>query len=209
MLLFLYNSLGDTMKELLIATKNKHKIIEYKAMLEPLGYSILTLFDYPEIGEIEETGTTFEANALIKAETLAKRIGKPVVADDSGLAVLALDGAPGVYSARYAGESVTYHDNNEKLLRELATKKQRNAYFITVICLYQEGQEPRFFEGRLHGQIATDYKGEHGFGYDPIFQLDDGRHLAELPLDEKNSISHRSRALTAFVRYIESTGGVR
>lgn len=197
------------MKELLIASKNKHKIIEFRAMLEPLGYRIFTLFDYPDMKEIEETGTTFEANALIKAETLAKRTGKAVVADDSGLVVMALDGAPGVYSARYAGGNATDQDNNQKLLVEMADQANKNAYFITVICLYEEGQKPLFFEGRLHGEIASHYRGEHGFGYDPIFQLDDGRHLAELSLDEKNKISHRARALASFVRYIQKKGGVQ
>jgi XTP/dITP diphosphohydrolase len=196
------------MKELLIATKNKHKIIEYKAMLEPLGFHILTLFDYPDMGDILETGTTFEANALLKAKTLAKRTHKAVVADDSGLVVTALDGAPGVYSARYARAGATDQDNNEKLIQEMHDKPNKNAYFITIICLYQTGEEPRFFEGRLHGSIATEYKGNHGFGYDPIFALDDGRHLAELSLDEKNRISHRSRALASFVRYIQTQGGV-
>lgn len=195
------------MKELLLATKNKHKIIEYKAMLEPLGYHIITLLDYPDIEDIEETGTTFEANALIKAETLATITGKQVVADDSGLSVLALNGEPGVYSARYAGETASYQDNNAKLLNEMKQIDDKRAYFITVICFYRHNREPVFFEGRLHGDIATDYKGNHGFGYDPIFVLDDGRHLAELSLDEKNAISHRSRALESLVTYIQNNGG--
>lgn len=195
------------MKELLIATKNKHKIIEFKAMLEPLGVRILTLYDYPDIGDIEETGITFEANALLKAQTLAESTGNTVVADDSGLVVKALDGAPGVYSARYAGENMTPHDNNEKLLKEMANQANREAYFITVMCLYQAGLEPVFFEGRLPGYIGTEYRGENGFGYDPIFQLEDGRHLAELALNEKNSISHRAKALATFVEYVQSQGG--
>ena len=191
------------MKQLLIATQNKHKIAEYKAMLEPLGYLVKTLLDYPDILDIEETGTTLQANALIKAKTLSDLTLLDVIADDSGLAVDALDGAPGVYSARYAGKNVSYEDNNRKLLADMVGQSNRTAQFVTVICLYERTHEPRYYTGILSGTIATEHRGTNGFGYDPIFVLEDGRHLAELSMIDKNAISHRSRALVQLVNDLE------
>lgn len=191
------------MKTILIATKNNHKVTEYKAMLEPIGYQVQSLYDFPDIPEIAETGTTLEANALIKAETLSRITNLDVIADDSGLFVDALDGAPGVYSARYAGEQATMTDNNQKLLDDLRDVSNRSAYFATVICCYNIGAEPTYVEGRLPGFIAHEYKGQNGFGYDPIFQLEDGRHLAELELADKNAISHRAVALYQLVAMLE------
>ena len=191
------------MKELLIATQNKHKIEEYKAMLEPMGYAIRTLLDVPDMVAIAETGTTFEANALIKAETLQEKTGLDVIADDSGLMVDALDGAPGVYSARYAGEDVTYDDNNRQLLSDMESVSNRRARFIPVICPLERGKQPQYYTGTLDGTIATTYRGHHGFGYDPIFVLEDGRHLAELPMADKNAVSHRAMALRQLVADLE------
>lgn len=190
------------MKQLAIATQNKHKIIELKRMLEPLGYVVLTLYDFPELGSIIEDGETYQENALIKAKTLSDHAGVDAIADDSGLDVFALDGAPGVHSARYAGDDVTYDDNNRLLLSNMQGVADRRARFVTTICLYRRGEQPRYFTGHLHGEIATEYKGTNGFGFDPIFRLPDGRHLAELAMDEKNAISHRAIALGKLIDYL-------
>lgn len=192
------------MKDILVATKNPHKVTEMENMLTPLGFNVKTLYDYPEIGPIAETGTTFKENALIKAETLAQHTGTMVVADDSGLIVDALDGAPGVYSARYASEKATYDQNNRLLLKNMRLKKNREAKFVTVMCLFIPNEEPVFFESYLLGEIAKEYKGLNGFGYDPIFIVrGKNRHLAEFSLQEKNEISHRAKALRKLVDYLK------
>lgn len=196
------------MKDIVIATQNKHKIEEYKNMLEPLGYTIFTLYDFDEIDDIVEDGDTFEANAYIKAKTLQDILHKDVIADDSGLMVDALDGAPGVYSARYAGEDVTYEDNNQLLLHNMKEETHRKATFITVICLLEMNRKPRYFTGTLEGSIATKYKGTNGFGYDPIFCLPDGRHLAELSMTEKNQCSHRARALQQLMMELRKSSSI-
>lgn len=192
------------MKEIVIATKNPHKVTEMNTLLEPLGYEVKTLYNYPEVGPIEETGKTFKENALIKAKTLSKHTGHIVIADDSGLEVDALDGAPGVFSARYAGEKATYDQNNRLLLKEMKRKKNRKARFVTTICYYEPNQEPLFFESSLNGEIATEYKGLNGFGYDPIFIVKGStKHLAEFSLFEKNEISHRAKALKKLISYLK------
>ncbi|QMS85675.1 RdgB/HAM1 family non-canonical purine NTP pyrophosphatase [Candidatus Xianfuyuplasma coldseepsis] len=193
------------MKEIVIATQNKHKTDEYKHMLEPLGYTVYTLDEFPDIGEIIEDGETFEANAYIKAKTLQDVLHKDIIADDSGLMVEALDGAPGVYSARYAGEDVTYEDNNRLLMNNMSGIRNRQAAFITVICLLEQGCEPRYFTGILHGNIATESRGDNGFGYDPIFCISDGRHLAELTMEEKNAISHRALATQQLIMHLRKS----
>ena len=195
------------MKEIVIATKNKHKIIEMKAMLETLGYNVYTLYDFSEFPDIIEDKDTFRGNAQKKAEELSDYLQKDVIADDSGIEVFALNGAPGVYSARYAGEQVTYEDNNKLLLENMQGIKDRRARFVTCICLFRRNKNPEFFEGYLDGSIATTYKGEHGFGYDPIFVVDgDTRHLAEYRLEEKNKISHRAKALKNLISYLNERG---
>lgn len=184
------------MKEIVIATKNEHKIIEMKHALEPLGYKVLSLFDFNEFPEIIEDKDTFRGNAMKKAQELSDYLQKTVIADDSGLEVEALNGAPGVYSARYAGEHVSYTDNNVKLLHELRDKENRKARFITTMCVYFRDKEPIFIEDYLYGEIAKDFKGSNGFGYDPIFIVEGTtRHLAEHTLEEKNAISHRGKCL--------------
>lgn len=190
------------MKTLLIATKNPHKLHEYTAMLEPLGYAIESLFDHPDIDDIVEDGDTFEANAWIKAATLARKTNTAVLADDSGLSVAALDGAPGVHSARYAGAGATDAANNDRLLQAMDGIVERQACFLTVICLVAPGESARYFHGRLDGHIATRFQGDGGFGYDPLFVLADGRHLAELSMAEKNAISHRANALRELLAYL-------
>ena len=134
------------MKEIVIATKNEHKIIEMKKMLEPLGYTVLTLFDFDEFPDIIEDGLTFRANALKKAKELADYLNKDVIADDSGLEVFSLNNEPGVFSARYSGENKSYDDNNNLLLKNLEGVSDRRARFVTTMCLYSLSKEPVFFE---------------------------------------------------------------
>ena len=192
------------MKEILIATQNEHKVVEMKKMLEPLGFHVLTLHDFKEIPDIIEDKDTFRGNAKKKAETLSAYLNKDVIADDSGLEVFALNNEPGVYSARYAGEDVTYADNNKLLLINMENIEDRRARFVTTICLYRIDKEPVYFEDFLYGEIAKEYKGDNGFGYDPIFIPEgDTRHLAEYLLEEKNIISHRGKCVQKLINYLK------
>ncbi|MCA4783248.1 RdgB/HAM1 family non-canonical purine NTP pyrophosphatase [Empedobacter stercoris] len=179
--------------ELIFATHNNNKVKEVTKMLPSyLSMKSLTAIDFFE--EIEETGETFEENALLKAKTIFNKTGKNVFADDSGLVIEALDGAPGVYSARYAGTGKD-EDNIAKALKELDGKTNRKAYFISIFCLILNGKE-YFFEGRVNGTIATEIMGNNGFGYDPIF-IPDGfsKSFAQMTPEEKNAISHRGKAI--------------
>lgn len=179
--------------ELIFATHNNNKVKEVTKMLPSyLSMKSLTAIDFFE--EIEETGKTFEENALLKAKTIFNKTGKNVFADDSGLVIEALDGAPGVYSARYAGTGKD-EDNIAKALKELDGKTNRKAYFISIFCLILNGKE-YFFEGRVNGTIATEIRGDNGFGYDPIF-IPDGfsKSFAQMTPEEKNAISHRGKAI--------------
>lgn len=179
--------------ELIFATHNNNKVKEVTKMLPSyLSMKSLTAIDFFE--EIEETGKTFEENALLKAKTIFNKTGKNVFADDSGLVIEALDGAPGVYSARYAGTGKD-EDNIAKALKELDGKTNRKAYFISIFCLILNGKE-YFFEGRVNGTIATEIMGNNGFGYDPIF-IPDGfsKSFAQMTPEEKNAISHRGKAI--------------
>lgn len=195
------------MKEIVIATANPHKVIEMKKMLEPLGYDVLTLKDFENFPEIIEDKDTFRGNAKKKAETLSRYLNKDVIADDSGLEVFALNNEPGVYSARYAGEDVSYQDNNELLLKNMMDIEERSARFVTTICLYRVGRKEEYFEEYLYGEIAREYRGNNGFGYDPIFIPNgDTRHLAEYTLDEKNLISHRGKCVRKLINYLKREG---
>lgn len=186
--------------EIVIASRNKNKIKELQALLSRFveGVALLSLDDIGYAGDIEEDGETFRENALIKARVAAST-GKIGVGDDSGLCVNALDGAPGIFSARYAGEHGDDGANNEKLLRELSDKSDRSAAFVcTVACVMPDGRE-FCVEGRAEGCILFEAKGENGFGYDPLFYyppLD--KTFAELSSEEKNTISHRAVAIEAF-----------
>jgi len=187
---------------IVLATRNKGKIAELSAMLQGFGLTVRGLDDFPEIGEIEETGTTFEANALLKAQAVAEATGLVAVADDSGLEVDALDGAPGVYSARYAGEHANDAKNNQKLLAALAEvpDEARTARFRCVMLAYAPNGEQLVRSGAWEGAIARAPKGENGFGYDPLFvDSISGRHSAELSREEKNARSHRGKALRALL----------
>lgn len=182
----------------IIATRNKGKAKEFEALFNERGYEIKTLLDYPEIGEVEETGTTFNENALLKAETIAEELKTLVVADDSGLIVEALYGQPGIYSARYAGEEKNDAKNNAKLLNELADTPmdKRQAAFHCSLALAEPGKESLVVEGEVKGRIADVPRGVNGFGYDPLFYIPEkDRTMAELTQEEKNTISHRAVAL--------------
>ncbi len=186
------------MKEVIIATKNEGKVREFKAMLEPRGYEVKSLLDIGYTPEIEETGQTFEENAVIKAETISKETGKIVIADDSGLSVDYLGGSPGVYSARYAGEEKNDLANLKKLLKELegVEKEDRSARFRCALALCTPGQETKTVEGSVEGYITEEPRGTNGFGYDPVFLVKDkDQTMAELSSGEKNKISHRAEAL--------------
>lgn len=186
------------MTHLIIATRNRHKLEEIRAIFAFNHLKISSALDYPDIPDVEETGSTFEENALLKARALTAATGHWAMADDSGLEVDALDGAPGVYSARFAGEPVSYAANNEKLLRLLSGNPNRRARFRTVLALASPQGEAFTVEGCCPGRIIEEQRGREGFGYDPLF-VPDGETLtfAEMSADHKNQISHRARALAA------------
>lgn len=185
-------------KTIIIATGNKGKAREFEHLFKKYGYEIKTLLDFPELDDVEETGTTFKENALLKAEEISKKLNKIVLADDSGLEVDALDGQPGIYSARFAGEHGNDVKNNEKLLNELEglPKEERTANFHCTLVLVGPGRSPLFVEGEVNGYILEEPRGEHGFGYDPLFFVPDlNKGMAELTSEEKNKISHRANAI--------------
>ncbi len=182
--------------KVVLATKNPHKVEEILAILGDIpGIEWLTFRDIP-FSDVEEVGETLEENAILKATAVARETGLPALAEDTGLEVEALGGAPGVRSARFAGEGKDYRANNEKLLRLLEGVSNRGARFRTVAVLALPDGRTWKAEGVLEGEIAGAPRGEHGFGYDPLF-IPEGetRTLAEMPPEEKNRISHRRRAL--------------
>lgn len=187
--------------ELLVATHNVHKKEEIQQILGN-EFTVKSLTDYNIHEEIVEDGDSFNANALIKAKYCFEKTGVPSLGDDSGLAVEALDGRPGIFSARYAGDH-DFAKNIEKVLAELEGEENRKAYFITVLCYYDENGA-RYFEGRAHGNLLTENKGHKGFGYDPIF-VPEGydRTFAEMNPEDKNSISHRKQALDLFLDFLK------
>ncbi|SNR67606.1 XTP/dITP diphosphohydrolase [Humidesulfovibrio mexicanus] len=189
-------------KTLVLATRNAGKIRELQALLSGLGFEILGLDSFPHMGEIEETGSTFAENSLLKARTVATATGLVALADDSGLEVDALDGAPGVYSARYSDPGATDEKNNQKLLDALRTvpEERRGCRFVSVVAASAPGGAELLAEGRWEGRVLTAPRGAGGFGYDPLFlDLELGQSAAELAADEKNARSHRGRALRALL----------
>ncbi|MET0960971.1 MAG: XTP/dITP diphosphatase [Psychrobacillus psychrotolerans] len=186
------------MKQIIIATKNKGKAKDFEALFNPLGYEVKTLHDVAEEMEIEETGTTFEENALLKATSLANHLQSMVIADDSGLEIDTLDGRPGIYSARYAGEDKSDEANIEKVLKELEGTKEseRTARFVCAIAVASPNKEPFTVRGTCEGFIGTERKGTNGFGYDPIFYVpSEQKMMAELTAEQKGAISHRGNAI--------------
>ena len=196
--------------QLLLATGNKHKLSELLRLLpkvlpsgEPIIYKNLTDFN---ITLPEETGTTLAENASLKAVYAAQQTGLPALSDDTGLEVDFLHGAPGVHTARYAGEACDAAANNQKLLCALngVPYDKRTARFVTVACLAWPDGRTQLFEGVCPGHIALDYHGKNGFGYDPIFRVDElGKCFAELSADEKNAVSHRGRAFGKVARFLQ------
>ena len=193
------------MKKLVFATNNPHKLQEVREILAG-QYEVVGLKDIGFTGDIPETGTTLDENASIKSHFVLEQFGMDCFADDTGLEVEALDGAPGVYSARYAGEDATYEKNVDRLLKELSGKTGRAARFRTVISLLLDGEEYKF-EGIVNGEIIEERRGDGGFGYDPVF-VPEGydQTFAEMDAAQKNKISHRGRATRKLVGFLSSKG---
>ena len=192
--------------ELVLASGNQGKIAEFRRLLEGLDIQVYSMKNYSGIDEIEENGVTFAENALIKARTVCKVTGIPALADDSGLMVDALDGAPGIYSARVAGEQRNDDDNNRKLLQllEPVGEAQRTGQFFCAIAIVLPDGREYAVEGICRGKILRSLQGSGGFGYDPLFYVEElGKTFAELTLDEKNEISHRGRANRKAVEIIK------
>ena len=184
--------------EVVIATRNPGKFWEIKEILAPLSLKVLSLRDFPEIPEILEDGQTFEENAVKKAAAVSHQTGRVAIADDSGLAVDALQGRPGVFSSRYAGENATDADRYRKLLKEMSRfpERKRGASFICAVAVASPNGNVEVIKGECRGKIALAPKGSHGFGYDPVFFLPQlSKTMAELEPEVKNRISHRAQAL--------------
>ncbi len=186
------------MKRFVVATQNLDKLEEIARLLRPIGIEPVSLKEVGvDFSDVEETGDTFLENARIKARAAFEKSGLPSIGDDSGLTVDALNGAPGIYSARYAGEGATNQMRIEKLLRNLegVPEKKRTARFVCAVCCILESGEELCVQGECEGTIAFEPAGEGGFGYDPVFLIEDGRSFAQLTDREKDGISHRGRAL--------------
>ncbi|MET3682573.1 XTP/dITP diphosphohydrolase [Alkalibacillus flavidus] len=198
-------------KTIYVATTNPGKINEFNEMLSPLNLNVKSLKDeVPQMDDVEETGETFRDNAILKAETYAERYQLPILADDSGLEVDALNGEPGVYSARYAGEAKNDEANIDKVLHQLenVSESNRDAAFVCVIAFAEPNSTTLTSEGKCAGSITDKRYGEHGFGYDPIFKPDGyDQTLAELGPEIKNTISHRRHALNNMLTQLETVLG--
>ena len=189
--------------EIVFASNNAHKLEEVRSKL-PKHFNVLSLKDVVGDVDIPETGTTLNENAAIKARYLFERTGKNCFADDTGLEIAALNGEPGVYSARYAGENCSFRDNMNKVLKNMTGAEDRSAKFRTVICLILDGEE-FFFEGQVDGKLLTEEHGEKGFGYDPIFRPDGYEEsFAQMSLELKNEISHRGKAVQKLVDFLST-----
>ena len=191
------------MRRFVVATQNPGKLEEIARLLRPIGIEPVSLSQAKvDFSDVEETGSTFMENARIKARAAFKKSGLPSIGDDSGLAVDALNGAPGIYSARYAGEGATNEMRIAKLLRNLqgVGKERRTARFVCAVCCILESGEELCVEGTCEGTIAFEPVGAGGFGYDPIFLMEDGRSFAQLTDAQKDTVSHRGRALRLLVQ---------
>ncbi|WP_312641964.1 XTP/dITP diphosphatase [Hydrogenoanaerobacterium sp.] len=184
---------------LIVATQNAGKVREFKRILDPLGIIVLSLADIELNVDVEETGSTFAENAKIKAQTIMQLCALPAIADDSGLCVDALGGAPGVYSARYAGEGASDDQRINKLLSELKNvpDEKRTAHFVSSICCSFPSGDEITAEGTCEGKIGYEKRGENGFGYDPVFITEHGS-FSEITAEQKDEISHRGKALREF-----------
>ena len=187
--------------KIVFATGNEGKVREVREMLDGMGIELVSLSDYAHVPEIVEDGKSFLENALKKAKIISEFTGETVLADDSGLQVDALGGEPGIYSARYAGESATDEENNTALLTKLKniSQEKRTAFFCCVLVLYRADGRYDYFEGKWKGQIINERRGNNGFGYDPIFFVPElKKTAAELPSEIKNKVSHRGHAFAQF-----------
>jgi len=191
-----------------LATKNKGKVKEFNKYLQEIGWEVISLDQFPEIPAIIEDGNSFSENAIKKATTVMLATGFTAIADDSGIIVDALDGRPGIYSARYAGENATDEENNLKLLAELQAvpDEARTAKFVTSIAFVSpDNNEPIVFNGECNGVILNAPIGDGGFGYDPLFYIpSEGQTMAELSLERKNQISHRAMALISMKKFFRT-----
>lgn len=184
------------MKKMLIATSNPDKVREFKEMLTPLGYEVISLLDLKQEIEIVEDGTTFEENAYKKAKAVYDVLHVDVISDDSGLCVNAMQGKPGVYSARFLGEDTPYSVKNAYIMEEVKDAKDRGAQFVCVICHIDASGHVKYYRGVCEGEVAKQIVGNHGFGYDPIFYYPPFHTtLANVSDREKHDVSHRGKAL--------------
>jgi len=193
-------------RQVIIATKNKGKVNEFEALFASLDVEILTLLDMDDAPDVEETGTSFEENATIKAEAISKMSGKIVIADDSGLVIDELDGRPGIFSARYAGENKNDEANIDKVLLEMkeVPEEKRTARFFCALAISGPNMKTAVVTGKCEGKILNERRGTNGFGYDPIFYvIEAGKSMADLSSDEKNKISHRASAMNNMKPVIE------
>lgn len=188
--------------EIFIATGNQHKVDEFKQMLEPYGYIVKSLKDLDGNIDIEENGSTFEENALIKAKYIAEKYNIITVSDDSGLEVDALDKQPGIYSARFLGKDTDYKIKNQYIIDHVAGKIRTCRFVCAIAICYPDGKQ-EVFRGTIEGEVANEIMGEHGFGYDPIFYYEPFKTtLANVSADKKNSVSHRHNALVKLLEYL-------
>ena len=192
------------MNKIILASNNKGKIREISEILSPLGFEVISMKDAGIDTDIEENGTTFRENAAIKARAIYSKTRMAVIADDSGLAVDFLNGAPGVYSHRYGGENATDDEKNQKLLQELSgvPDEKRTAAFVCSICYIDDCGNEHFVQGECSGSIGYEPKGKNGFGYDPIFMYGN-RSFAEISANEKNKVSHRANALKSLLKLLK------
>lgn len=190
------------MADIVIASNNKGKINDFKAIFP--NDNVIGISEIIKDFDVEETGTTFEENARLKSEAAAKALNKRVIADDSGLEVYALNGEPGVYSARYAGLEKNDESNIDKVLKKLEGETNRKAQFVCVISMSAPNEPTHMFKGTVSGEITTERKGNHGSGYDPIFYLPEkNKTMAELTTEEKSDVSHRGNAIKALNEFLE------
>lgn len=191
------------MKYTILASNNAHKLDELKEKLKPFNINVISQKEAGYDIEVDETGETFKENAILKAEAIYNLSKMPVIADDSGLEIDALDGKPGVHSKRFAGENTTDYDRIKKILTMMkdVEKQKRTARFKTVICYINEYGEKHIFEGVVEGEIGCEAKGTNGFGYDPIF-IYNNKTFAEMTSEEKNEVSHRGRATQKLIDYL-------
>lgn len=192
-------------KVIVVASGNQGKIKEFKEMLEPEGYTVKSLSDFPDMPEVEETGTTFHDNAIIKAQAVTDRHGITAISDDSGLEIDALDKKPGVMSARWLGHDTSYDVKNQKVLDLLKGKKNRTCRYVCAIAITRVNEEPVVFEDTVECEVALEAKGSNGFGYDPIiYYAPSGKTMAEMSKEEKNSISHRGKAVRKLEAWLDA-----